>query len=470
MREKTKRRRAVKNNHYNWNYDYSQTLWMKMFLARPDFRNNRSEVLITFEQALDIIKTVDALTQGITKIIYLVGWQGLGHDDCFPEMEVVNDYLKRECDKDGRESLCWLFNEAKKYNTVVSFHGNLADAYSQNPSHEEFVKANALCNGIDGKPAVIERFNDRDAFKTSYKQYWESGLFKKYWDRFCEAVPVIEAGTVHLDNYCVAQSLNPYTTAQEDIEARNKMLDYIASLGIDVTTEYTYREAELRAESHKHPIHYLYRTTGKPIPEVDWRSVPMHTLGRIPASWWTNNITAAECVNIPPALYSGHLTDSALLAVFYGAMHGEDIWMEHGVKTENWADEFLYQFCTLQLPYFYLNRYDRVNIVPDGEDYIAYFSDDIVSYGKTGTIVKNGVMLKEGNDVCLPLDKECETFIAYSENGRSGEWFMPDARFEKAKIYEITTDSNKYIGEADIRGGKISLTLAPSQAFVIKAE
>ena len=108
--------------------------------------------------------------------------------------------------------------------------------------------------------------------------------------------------------------------------------------------------------------------------------------------------------------------------------------------------------------------------MPDGEDYIAYFSDDIVSYGKTGTIVKNGVLLKEGNDVCLPLDKECETFIAYSENGRSGEWFMPDARFEKAKIYEITTDSNKYIGEADIRGGKISLTLAPGQAFVIKAE
>ena len=65
-----------------WNYDYAKTLWMKMYLAEPDFPNNRSQVFITFEQALDIIKAVDCITQGVLKIVYLVGWQGLGHDDC----------------------------------------------------------------------------------------------------------------------------------------------------------------------------------------------------------------------------------------------------------------------------------------------------------------------------------------------------------------------------------------------------
>ena len=105
------------------NYDYSQTLWMKMFLSEPDFENNRSEVFINFEQALEIIKAVDAITQGITKIIYLVGWQGLGHDDCYPCMDKVNEYLKRESDASGRDSFLWLFEEAKKYNTVVSVHG-----------------------------------------------------------------------------------------------------------------------------------------------------------------------------------------------------------------------------------------------------------------------------------------------------------------------------------------------------------
>ena len=95
-----------------WNYDYSQTLWMKMYLAEPDFPHHCSRVFITFAQALDIIKAVDAMTQGIPKIVYLVGWQGLGHDDCYPEMEIVNEALKRPEDKTARDSLWWLFEEA----------------------------------------------------------------------------------------------------------------------------------------------------------------------------------------------------------------------------------------------------------------------------------------------------------------------------------------------------------------------
>ena len=109
------------------NYDYSKTMWMKMFLARPDFENKCSIVSINFEQALEIIKIVDNLTQGVKKIVYLVGWQGLGHDDCYPEMEIVNPYLKRDCDATAADSLRRLFEEAKQYHTVVSYHGNIAD-------------------------------------------------------------------------------------------------------------------------------------------------------------------------------------------------------------------------------------------------------------------------------------------------------------------------------------------------------
>ena len=54
---------------HKFNYDYSRTLWMKMFLAEPDFPNNRSNVKITFEEALEIIREVDSITQGIQKII-----------------------------------------------------------------------------------------------------------------------------------------------------------------------------------------------------------------------------------------------------------------------------------------------------------------------------------------------------------------------------------------------------------------
>ena len=450
-----------------WNYDYSQTLWMKMYLAEPDFEKGISNVFITFEQALDIIRAMDAMTQGIRKIVYLVGWQGLGHDDCYPEMEVVNEALKRDCDATARDSLWWLYEAAKEYHTVVSFHGNLADAYDATPCVPALIKANGVANYADGSPAVIEIFNGRNAYKTSYKGFWESGLFKKIWDRFCEVTPVREAGTVHLDNFCIAQSLNPRTTVEEEDEARNKMLDYIASLGIDVTTEYTYRELDWRADSPEHPIRKFYATAIDPLPEGRWQDAPIRSLGRIPASWWTSNITAEECMEIPPALYSGHLTDQKQLAAFYGAVHGEDIWRQYGNDPAEWGPEFLRQFCTLQLPYLYLNRLERQTLQKEDEGYTVYFSDNVISYGTRQRIEKNGAVLKDGSDVLLPLDADNRTFIAYSENGKSGEWDIPDAAFSSAQVSVITPAGNVPAGEAAIKDGRVLLDVKPRQALVL---
>lgn len=85
-----------------------------------------------------------------------MGWQGLGHDDCYPEMEIVNPYLKRDCDATARDSFLWLFEEAKKYNTVISVHGNLADEYDINKSHPEFVEASAITKYPDGNELIGE--------------------------------------------------------------------------------------------------------------------------------------------------------------------------------------------------------------------------------------------------------------------------------------------------------------------------
>ena len=455
---------------YKWNYDYSKTLWMKMYLAEPDFPNNRSKVFITFAQALDIIKTLDALTQGIPKIIYLVGWQGLGHDDCYPEMEVINEALKRPEDETARDSLWWLFEEAKKYHTVVSFHGNLADAYADTPCFHALAEGNAVVKDSAGNPAVIEVFNGRDAYKVSYKGYYESGLFQKNWDRFCEATPVRESGTVHLDNFCIAQSLHPRTSVEDEDAARNKMLDDIQSLGIDVTTEYTYRELEWRADSPQHPIRRFYQTAVQ-LPDGDWRDAPIRTLGRIPASWWTSNMTMQDCMRIPPVLYSGHLTDDAQMRVFYGTMHGEDIWRDHGSRAADWAPVFLREFCTRHVPYTYLNRYRRLRFEEDpslGDGrYTVRFSDGVVSRGEDLSITKNGLLLKQGGDVLLPLDETNDVFIAYSENGRSGDWNIPDAAFSCADVFEITPSGNVPRGSAKIKDGKVRLTVAPGTGLAL---
>lgn len=454
---------------HKFNYDYSKTLWMKMFLAKPDYENNTSEVLINFEQALEIIKGIDNITQGIEKIIYLVGWQGLGHDDLYPEMNVINPYLKRECDATAKDSLLWLVEEAKKCNTVISYHGNVADAYKASPTHEEFAKEGAILLHSDGTPAVIEAFNGRAAYKTSYKQYWESGLFKKIFDDFCEAVPVKEAGTVHLDNFCIAENMFPRSDVHAQNEARNKMLDYVMSLGIDVTSEYTYREMPYRADSQEHPIRHYYWLYEKNLPVCDWRDAPMHTLGRIPAVWWMSAMTIDDCIRIQPEQFSGYLNDAVLKTVFYGTMHGEDIWMNNGIEKEVWIPLFIKEFCTHHIPYIYLNRYKRLSYKEDDGNFVVSFGDDVESIGKTKTITKNGTVLKCGNDVILPLTEDNKIFIAYSENGKNGEWNIPDADFTEAKVYNITADGNEYLCDVTVTDKKISLDIKAGQAVAIKS-
>lgn len=455
-------------NKPKFNYNYSKILWMKMFLAKPDFENNTSEVLINFEQASEIIKRIDNITQGIEKIIYLVGWQGLGHDDLYPEMNVINPYLKRECDATAKDSLLWLIAEAKKCNTVISYHGNVADAYKASPTHEEFVKESAVLKHPDGTPAVIEIFNGRDAYKTSYKQFWESGLFKKIIDDFCEAVPVKEAGTVHLDNFCIAENMFPRTDVEQQNEARNKMLDYVMSLGIDVTSEYTYRELLLRADAEKHPVRKYYAQYQDNLPVGDWRDAPLHTLGRIPAVWWMSNMTIDDCINIQPEEFSGYLNDSVLKTVFYGTMHGEDIWMNNGIDSEVWVPLFIREFCTHHIPYIYLNRYKRLSYKEDDGNYIVTFDGGVESTGRIKTITRNGIVLKNGNDVILPLTQDDMTFVAYSENGKDGEWNIPDAPFSKAAVYNITEYGNEYIGDVTVTDKKILLSLSAGQAVAVK--
>lgn len=181
-------------------------------------------------------------------------------------------------------------------------------------------------------------------------------------------------------------------------------------------------------------------------------------------------MTIDDCINVPPEQFSGYLNDSVLKTVFYGTMHGEDIWMRNGIEKEVWVPLFIKEFCTHHIPYVYLNRYKRLSYVEDEGNYIVSFSDGVESTGKTKTITKNGIVLKSDNDVILPLNEENRIFIAYSENGKDGEWNIPDAVFEKAKVYNVTENGNEFIGDVTVADKKISLSLKAGQAVVIKAQ
>ena len=72
-----------------WNYDYSQTYITKIDVAAPSPGLSRNEDMnnpdsfsvpsVRFDDVLELVKELDAVTVGVHKIIYLSGWQGYGH-------------------------------------------------------------------------------------------------------------------------------------------------------------------------------------------------------------------------------------------------------------------------------------------------------------------------------------------------------------------------------------------------------
>jgi len=77
-----------------------------------------SELYLTFEDALKVIKRVHDITGGVPQVVLLTGWQFEGHDSKYPSWTCVNKHLKREQDETALDSLRWLIREARQYNCL----------------------------------------------------------------------------------------------------------------------------------------------------------------------------------------------------------------------------------------------------------------------------------------------------------------------------------------------------------------
>ena len=274
-------------------FDYTKTMMMKLFMARPDGKGG-SAVECNFERAMEIVRQADALTLGAPKIIYLVGWQYNGHDDKYPDFTEVNPALKRPGDASALESMLWLMDEAKKYNTVISVHINLTDAYDNSPLMPEYRKNNALIRDRKGRPAAIEHYNGLPCYKISYQEEWESGLFHKRIQMLFDLLPLKAAGTVHVDNFQCYVNRKPKVDIKTMQAYRKKMIAAFAENGVDVTSEFTYREGPLTV--------LLY---GKVVRDLLWRLYPVDTLGQLPAIWWVDKLKRREIYRVYPNQYAG---------------------------------------------------------------------------------------------------------------------------------------------------------------------
>lgn len=424
-------------------YDYTKCMMTKLLMAFPD-RKGGSIVRCDCEKALEIIRQTDKLTLGIKKIVYLVGWQYNGHDDKYPAFFEVNDGIKRKCDKTARDSLLWLMDEARKYNTVVSVHINFADAYEDSPLFTEFVKAGALIRNAFGRPAKIERYNGKPCYKVSYKEEWESGLFKKRVDEILRLLPIEKAGTVHVDNFQCYVNRKPYVSAAEMQSYREKMIAYLADKGIDITSEFTYREGDGTA--------LLY---GRITRDVTPTRYPIALLDKIPAVWWVDKMTEREYFDLYPQRYCGGMPkNKKIRKILYGNIHGEDLWQK-----EDWQDEFVRQFYTVNVPFFFLAQKEK-KCFGKGNDSIG-FKDGTVSF-KNGKIVSGDTLLKDGDYVFMPY---LDGYAVYSGQREKAEGTV---QAQKVRVYEITADGPEDKGEVVPDNGRVSFACKKNTAYFIK--
>lgn len=426
-------------------HDYSKCMMTKLYMSEPDGKGG-SKVYCDFEQALEIIKTTDNITHGIKKIIYLVGWQYNGHDDQYPAFHKVNANLKRDNDKTALDSMLWLIEQAKKFNTIVSVHINFADAYTNCELFEDYVKAKALIRTSSGLPAKVEKYNGMDCYKVSYKEEWESGLFQKRLDKIIDMLPLAECGTIHVDNLQCYFNRKPYVSIEEMMKYRALMIEYAASKGIDITTEFIYREGSATRFMYGRLVRHNTK-------------YPIALLDKCPAFWLVDNITANEAYDLYPTRLAGGIIKNKKLAnLFYGNMHAEDLW-----KNNEWTQQFIEQFMTVNLPYFLLSVKERVEL-KKGKNIHVVYSDGTVSYAN-GDIIHNGQYLKQGGDVCMPYPIK-DTWAAYSINGCQKEWFVGDYR--QAEIFEITPNGYVEVERVSLTNGKLQLVLNKKTAVLIK--
>lgn len=104
--------------------------------------------VITFSETLEWIRDMSLISGGMPQIVYLVGWQGTGHDTLYPSLDVLNEALGT---KEDLERLAK--NAMDLYDTIISYHINTDEAYS---NYSEYKRA------ADGALTFVQGISNTD--------------------------------------------------------------------------------------------------------------------------------------------------------------------------------------------------------------------------------------------------------------------------------------------------------------------
>ena len=424
----------------DFKHDYSQTWVSKIALAHPDLKGG-SIVHINFEQALELIKKTDRLTLGVPKIVYLVGWQYNGHDDKYPAFFEVNKWLKRDSDATAEESLNWLIREARQYNTFVSLHINMTDAYDDSPLWGEYVEQDLISKNSDGTLKIIGEYNQRKAYQINYRNEWEKGYTQMRIDRLLELLPELKkSATIHLDAWIVRPSEGHNESIIVEAEYQKKALLYWKAKGLDVTSEWF----------------------------MDYMT------GYVPLAYHFNGFTQAEYLSVPADVYTGvglnrdlRSTDFDLGFLFGTTCYGELAWNDQQTWEETLTREFM-----LNCPqYFFLNRLKRESVEGTGNNRIARYSENVKVSLPDRKIWQGNRILRNENTIAIPAVWRDDSGVVIYSTDRTGKtifdipYLWGDTR--NATLYQITTGGLQEVKKLKITGGELEIELTPGTPYYV---
>jgi Endo-alpha-N-acetylgalactosaminidase/Bacterial Ig-like domain (group 4)/S-layer homology domain len=414
--------------------DYTSALTMKLYLG------DNGKIELTLDEALEAIKKMDHMTRGMPKIIYLVGWQHDGHDSKYPDWNVVNPKLKRPGDATALDSLKWFMDEAEKYNTTISFHINMTDAYQDSPQWEEFVNKDLIRKEENGELIKGGLWVSGQSYKINLTRAWEAGVFQRNIDDLLTKIPELRRGkTIHIDAFVTSPvewapsvgNADPYhkTTYRQESETQKKIMRYWRDKGMDVTSE------------------YFHGYRGDPL------------FGMQPMAWWADWRSIDSQMKLPAAIAVGGKGGNEL---FGTSMHGEDIVKKDKVRLTG----FLQEFSTTTLLWQYLNQFERLSY--NGPTSTVQFSDGVTSSKQSGKrVVKHSdVTIADGTDMFVPAlwRKDKPEIIAFSQDGyKDRSWKLPDgwASVQAVDVFEIGLGLPRLIERGlPTAGGAVTLSLA----------
>jgi len=200
---------------------YRKTISYKLFLSWKE------GLLVTnFDQAREMIRAISNVADGLPQLVYMAGWQFQGHDDKYPSVSQV-------CNRAGGPyRLAKLVNESwEKYNTLVSYHINIDDAYTDSPDWDP-----SYMTAVSWDPS-----DSSGAFGVIHTLDWERGHFVRRLQEMLDLVPVRQ--TLHVDNTRICNTYNRDIDNIGELEelvcGLLPMSQWLKERGISLTTEGT---------------------------------------------------------------------------------------------------------------------------------------------------------------------------------------------------------------------------------------